>query len=33
MEDNLALLPGESEASRVFTDYLWEMAPVMNRSE
>ena len=27
LEENLALLPGESELSRTFTDFLWEMAP------
>ena len=28
VEENLALRPGESVPSRVFTDYLWEMAPL-----
>ena len=28
LEENLALRPGESVPSRVFTDYLWEMAPL-----
>ena len=27
LEENLALLPGESEASRAFTDFLWSMTP------
>ena len=27
LEDNLALLPGESATARAFTDCLWEMAP------
>ena len=27
LEENAVLLPGESEASRAFTDYLWSMAP------
>ena len=33
LEDNLALRPGESAASRAFTDFLWEMSPgVTSRS-
>ena len=27
LEENAVLLPGESEASRTFTDCLWSMAP------
>ena len=27
LEESLGLLPGESEASRAFTDCLWSMAP------
>ena len=27
LEENAVLLPGESEASRAFTDCLWSMAP------
>ena len=27
LEENSVLLPGESEASRAFTNFLWEMAP------
>ena len=27
LEENSGLLPGESEASRAFTGYLWSMAP------
>ena len=32
LEENLALPPGESETSRVFTDFLWDMASVVRGS-
>ena len=28
VEENSVLLPGESETSRAFTDFLWDMAPL-----
>ena len=31
LEESLGLLPGESEASRAFTDCLWSMAPGIPR--
>ena len=33
VEESLRLLPGESEARRVFEAHLWEMAPVVSRPE
>ena len=32
LEESLGLLPGESEASRAFTDCLWSMAPGITSS-
>ena len=31
LTENLGLLPGESEASRAFSNYLWELAPMVDR--
>ena len=28
LEENLFLLPGQSETAQAFTDFLWEMAPL-----
>ena len=33
LAESLRLLPGESEARRVFEAHLWEMAPVVSRPE
>ena len=32
LAENLRLLPGESEASRTFTDCVWEIAPAVDRT-